>query len=40
MNDYMTTARYTDKAIGRFVEYLNTAAICETLIVSLATTRG
>lgn len=24
MNDYMTTARYTDKAIGKFVEFLKT----------------
>ena len=34
MNDYMTTARYTDKAIGRFVEYLKTLPqYAETLIV-------
>lgn len=34
MNDYMTTARYTDKAIGRFVEYLKTLPqYDETLIV-------
>ena len=34
MNDYMTTARYTDKAIGKFVEYLKTLPqYDETLIV-------
>ena len=34
MNDYMTTARYTDKAIGKFVEYLKALPqYNETLIV-------
>lgn len=34
MNDYMTTARYTDKAIGKFVEFLKTLPqYDETLIV-------
>ena len=34
MGDYMTTARYTDKAIGKFVEYLKTLPqYKETLIV-------
>lgn len=34
MNDYMTTTRYTDKAIGKFVEYLKTLPqYDETLIV-------
>lgn len=34
MNDYMTTAHYTDKAIGKFVEYLKTLPqYDETLIV-------
>lgn len=34
MNDYMTTARYTDKAIGKFVEFLKTLPQYEeTLIV-------
>jgi phosphoglycerol transferase MdoB-like AlkP superfamily enzyme len=34
MNDYMTTARYTDKAIGRFVDYLKTLPqYGETLVV-------
>lgn len=34
MRDYMTTARYTDKAIGKFVEYLKTLPqYKETLIV-------
>lgn len=34
MNDYMTTAHYTDKAIGRFVEFLKTLPqYDETLIV-------
>lgn len=34
MNNYMTTARYTDKAIGKFVEYLKTLPKYEeTLIV-------
>jgi phosphoglycerol transferase MdoB-like AlkP superfamily enzyme len=34
ISDYMTTARYTDKAIGRFVEYLRTLPqYKETLIV-------
>lgn len=34
MGDYMTTARYTDKAIGRFVEFLKTLPqYKETLIV-------
>lgn len=34
MNDYMTTARYSDKAIGKFIEYLKTLPqYKETLIV-------
>lgn len=34
MNDYMTVAHYTDKAVGRFVEYLKTLPqYAETLIV-------
>lgn len=34
MSDYMTTARYTDKAIGEFVEFLKTRPeYAETLIV-------
>lgn len=34
MNDYMTTARYTDKAIGKFVEFLKTLPrYNETLVV-------
>lgn len=34
MNDYMTTAHYTDRAIGRFVDYLKTLPqYAETLIV-------